>query len=464
MIYLELDDVLAIACEVLGLEAAAVVPRHCWGILEAVPAAAAECADLDEAEVWASSAQVLFGPVGLAGPTVLPASRALAAAEACSDRGAAVVAASISAYGPPRDRRRAARLLERLAENDEPLPRWIGALGDVTPHRAALLTDDWGDERSVWIDFERSDGEVRGLGVSVNGSQGAYACHFVYGPSIAAIEGPFARQPHTVMRPLGLAEARAMIEAALARRDQSDLDYDGDDGLDHELRALVDQRVALLPDGGTRQPGSPTDEEIDGLCEEFVAVAGEAMPDEAESVASTVCRFAYAWCDGDPLCWSPPRVEHFLSVWIPAKSVCDDEWHDVVEWVFPLWLRFAAQRRGLAAELLELNLEAARESFAYMRTNAADPAMRSPTTNIVTEMLDDGIDITDEATVQETLPGALVSPKRSQGACWTLPSKYSVRAASRRPGSLRSVDGVRALWAWWAAGWVPEPRQREILC
>ena len=174
-----------------------------------------------------------------------------------------------------------------------------------------------------------------------------------------------------------------------------------DDALDHELRALVDQRVALLPDGGTRQPGSPTDEEIDGLCEEFVAVAGKAMPDDAESVASTVCRFAYAWCDGDPLCWSPPRVEHFLSVWIPAKSVCDDEWHDVVEWVFPLWLRFAAQRRGLAAELLELNLQAARESYADMRTNAADPAMRSPTTNIVTEMLKDGIDITDEATVQE---------------------------------------------------------------
>ena len=59
----------------------------------------------------------------------------------------------------------------------------------------------------MWIDFERADGEVRGLGVSVNGSQGAYACHFVYGPSIEAIEGPFAQQPHTVMRPLGLAEA-----------------------------------------------------------------------------------------------------------------------------------------------------------------------------------------------------------------------------------------------------------------
>ena len=199
------------------------------------------------------------------------------------------------------------------------------------------------EERSVWIDFERSDGEVRGLGVSVNGSQGAHACHFVYGPSIEAIGGPFARQPHAVMRPLGLADARATVEAALERRDQTDLDY-----------------------------------------------------------------------DGDPLCWSPPRVEHFLSVWIPAKSVCDDEWHDVVEWVFPLWLRFAAERRSLAAELLELNLQAARESLVDMRANAADPTMRSSTTNIVTEMLEDGIDISDEATVQEWIDRYNARPRHER--------------------------------------------------
>ena len=335
-------------------------------------------------------------------PRCCPPSTALAAAEFCPDHGAAaVVAAAISAYGPSRDRRRAARLLDKLADSGEHLPGWIRALGDVAPRRAVLLTDSWGDERSVWIDFERADGELRGLGVSVNGSHGAYARHFVYGPPVEEIEGPFAEQADAVMRPLGLAEARAMVESALERRDHTDLDFEGDDGQDQGMRALVHQRVALLPAGGALVPGSPTVEEIDVLCEEFVAVAEEAVPDEAESVADSVCRFACAWCDDDPLCWSPNRVQRFLSVWIPAKSVCDDEWHDIVEWVFPLWLRFAAERRALAAELLELNLEAARESFADLRTNSADPAMRSPTTNIVTEMLDDGVDLGDEAMVQE---------------------------------------------------------------
>ena len=143
-------------------------------------------------------------------------------------------------------------------------------------------------------------------------------------------------------------------------------------------------------------------------------VMDASKPDEAESVASAVCRFAYAWSDGDPLCWSPRRVEHFLCVWIPAKSVCDDEWHDIVEWVFPMWLRFAAPRRGLAAELLDLNLETARESFVDMRRNAADPANRSPTTNLVTEMLDDGIDLSDEAMVQEWIDRYNARPRRER--------------------------------------------------
>ena len=74
----------------------------------------------------------------------------------------------------------------------------------------------------------------------------------------------------------------------------------------------------------------------------------------------------------------------------------------------------AAFRRGLAAELLELNLQAARESYADMRTNAADPAMRSPTTNIVTEMLDDGIDISDEAMVQEWIDRYNARPRHER--------------------------------------------------
>ena len=372
------------------------------------------CTDLDDAEVWASSAQMLFRPSSLARSPVLEASRVLAAAEACSDRtAAAVVAAAMGAYGPPGHRNRARGLLKALAEDGAPLPGWACALGDVAPHRAVLLTDSWGDERTVWIDFERPDGEVRGVGVSVNGVQGARACHFVYGPPIEALAGPFEGQQHAVLREISLVDARAMAVAALEMRDFTDIDYEDDDRLDDELRALIDQRIALLPEGQC-QPEWPTFEEFDSLCGEFLAMFDEASADDAETMAETVCRFACAWCDADPLCWSPRRVALLLSVWIPAKSVCDDEWHDAVESVFPRWLRFAAERRGLTEDLLELNLQAARDAFGDMRANAADPTRRSPSTNIVTDMLEDGIDMDDEAAMQEWIERYNARPRHER--------------------------------------------------
>ena len=49
-----------------------------------------------------------------------------------------------------------------------------------------------------------------------------------------------------------------------------------------------------------------------------------------------------------------------------------------------------------------------------MRTNSADPAMRSPTTNIVTEMLDDGVDLSDEAMVQEWIDRYNARPRHER--------------------------------------------------
>ncbi len=70
-------------------------------LLDAAASVVAECDDVDNAEEWASSAQILFRPVGPGGSRVMDASKALAAAEACPNgRAAAMVAAAISVYGP----------------------------------------------------------------------------------------------------------------------------------------------------------------------------------------------------------------------------------------------------------------------------------------------------------------------------------------------------------------------------
>lgn len=76
----------------------------------------------------------------------LDASMALAVAESHHDRrAAALVASSIRAYGPARDRRRASKLLRKLQMNlradAEPVPGLWMSLGEVTPLRALSMTD-----------------------------------------------------------------------------------------------------------------------------------------------------------------------------------------------------------------------------------------------------------------------------------------------------------------------------------
>jgi len=77
--------------------------------------------------------------------------------------------------------------------------------------------------------------------------------------------------------------------------------------------------------------------------------------------------------------------------------IADGEWLDAVEAVFPRWLAYSAERRGLAPELAEENLAVARDSFGAMRANVADADNWTPTTRMIREMMADGIDPSDPA-------------------------------------------------------------------
>ena len=363
------------------------------------------CADVDEAETMASAMLTLFRPQRDAEEPLMDVSRALTLARRHPDTTAAAgVAAALGAYGPPGQQGRARRLVAMLAANGAALPAWAGMLGDAAPRRAVVLADAWGDERALWIDFERCDGEVRGIGMHVNASEAGFARSFAYGPATEEAVAAVETVPHVAVREISLADARAMALEGLELRDMAWPPAD-DEADDEKMRALIDQRVGLLPAGGASPFGEPPDpDDIDDLCDRFLAEHFSTAPydvrEEARWVVDDVCRFADAWCDQDPLRWSPGRVALHLAVWIPAKVVCNDESHDAVESVFPRWLRFAAECRGLDEDLLEQNLAAARESFSDMRANSADPSKRSTTTNIVTDMIADGVDLGDDAEVQ----------------------------------------------------------------
>lgn len=392
-----------------------------------------ECADLDAAEMMASAMIPMFRPLPPDEKPVLDAGRVLTAARTHPDSIAAGgVAAALGTYGPRGHRRRARSLRAGLIDDGAPVPEWIGSLGDVEPRRAVVMADGWGDERVLWIDFERSDGEIRGIGMRVNAVDAGYACGFLYGPAIADVSGAVETKHRATVSDISLADARTMALWGLEQRDMACCghvhDDESDEDLvdDEELRALIDQRIGLLPEGGAPPFGEPlTETELDDLCDEFLASRWFSAPDAGDPpcvdewadseetralahwLVDSVCRFVHAACDRDPLRWSPARVCLYLEAWIPERVVCHDSVHAAVEAAFPRWLRFAGERRGLEEDLLEENLAAARESFSVMRANSADPSNRSEIINILTDMVHGVANIEDEAEVQTWFDGYL---------------------------------------------------------
>ena len=379
-------------------------------LLRSASAATASDANLDEAEVWASSIQPLFHPGGLACGHALGPSKVLAAAEDCDDTAAAAaVSAAVATYGPRGHRTRARRLLRRLFDEGAPMPPWADELGRVTPLRAVTLVDPWGDHFIVWTDFERPDGEARGIGVEVAATASGPKADLLYGPPIEQFAERAQAGPHTVMTEIGLSDSRATVEAALKMEDRR-VGNDSPHGtviVVNELRALVDHRVALLPYGGSPQHVSAlSSRELDDLRRDFLAVASVQHGDAAEKVVADIFRFTSAWSYGDPLCWSPCRVTLYLAGWVPANAVGDDGYRRPVELVFPRWLRFAGERCGLSEDLIQVSLETARGALEGTGTTGVErygDTLAPPATSTLTALLADGVDYHDQDAVREWL-------------------------------------------------------------
>lgn len=348
--------------------------------------------DVCKADQWASAIQsAVASPIC---PDGVEASSVIAHAESVGGAAGGILAAAMAAYGPPGQRSRARRVLSRMIAEGAAVPGWTEGLGDVTPVRAIKLSDQWDESQAVVIDYARSDGSAHRLFVALHPFQGGIA----HRPALISHNDEIELPDDSifVVEEMSLADARATVEAGLrvldqvvATQDPDDPDLDLDATLD--LAAVVEQRIGLLPAGG-RAPArqTPDPEAIAGLLQDFVLQPlplGE-VPEALGDLLRTMIGFAVTCHDRDILRWTPPRVGAFLEDWIPEHGLYrdergeshehppDEEWLATVESAFPRWLRFAAERSGLADGILELNLAEARESLKQMRLRATGAPLR----------------------------------------------------------------------------------------
>jgi len=224
------------------------------GMAEIATRDAGEPTDALEAEQWASmligtwharpmpgqDVEAMFFPGFVDALEALGATPALATLRA------------LAAVGGEAHGRRASAAADRLAARGLAESRWAATLGQAHPTAAALMSEEaFDDGLSVMVEYAGPGYEPHTLGIYIDHNMGGLVKDvFLAGP-LTEVRGQFNRDAPNhvglVIRDLDLDEARARVEAALYMLDHT---YDPPVSEDvRPLRALVDARMRLLPDG-----------------------------------------------------------------------------------------------------------------------------------------------------------------------------------------------------------------------
>jgi hypothetical protein len=308
------------------------------------------------------------------------------------------VARSIAVFGPPEARARGESVYGKIAAKSPP-PRWLSDMGNVTVGEVALVRDEYGDGHGVYLEYhDPLSGDLRTIGVYIDVNMGMIAKDVIDGPPLAALRELVTSEPQIEIVAIDPAEARARVEAAFFELDEEpelDLLEDLED-----LRALAEQRFSLLPAGGVVPDESSelSEDEVQELLDAFVASPhffGLLGP--AREIGEVICDFAVEGRTS-PLRWSPVVVEIFLVHWMPSEVVADRDFLLAVPDVLRAWIRFAGERRALAADLIDETVQSIDQWLDEY--HAAVELPEGGATAIVAAMVREGVDLEDERAVQ----------------------------------------------------------------
>lgn len=330
-------------------------------------------------------------------PYGVRASAALAHAEAIGTPAGAVIAAGMSVYGPVTVRERARQVLERFRADGVAVPEWAASLGAAEPVSAVKFRDEWNEYWTLVVEYARPDGSAHEVCVSLHPFGWGMAHDLAVAPAGQSAQR-FA-ESGLVAEAISLEEARGLLDRGIEHLDDAVVDWWDNDDLDLDadidLRMLVGRRIELLP--GDERSGSNNAEgdadraaHVADVLGGFVALPvplGENKPDLGGFVVAATM-FSQACRDTDVLRWTPPKIETFVERFLPLWTEGDDsggydpfdefgepgdgfefgeERLSTLDSALPRWLRYAAERRGDRAEVLEANLAAAKSSLRKLR-------------------------------------------------------------------------------------------------
>lgn len=252
----------------------------------------------------------------------------------------------------------AARIRRELATRRFPLPKWIAALADATPEPPIEVSHVLGEGDSVLLGARLAGHGGLTAVVFVDHNLGTVVKDaFVIDDSIERVASQISQHlgsdADTTIAEVGPAVARARAAEAIEHGAITYPPYETDTW--PGCRPLVEWLCAALPPGGTGYERREwTDLELDELAERFFAspygreLSGDA---DARSLLESLLWYGSAYSTGDPLRWSPPKIEVLMLDWIPRKIVAPTRYLAGAPDVLRAFIRFGHAEVGLRDKL-----------------------------------------------------------------------------------------------------------------
>ncbi len=315
--------------------------------------------------------------------------------------------AGLAAVAPPPVAEHASAGAERLRSQGVADVAWGPLVGNADFVGAWLLTHPLGDQDGVLLSFRHPGRAAHAFNVVVDHNLGGMAKDAVCTGDAQKVLSLWSREdPDAAAHPIDAAEAAGRLREALAATDQTVEPPVSFDFV--QLRALLEARIRELPVGWEPEPFPEMSEpERDALVEVFLSSAEAAGlgPDDEDAparvVAEAIVAYRCGYADGDPLRWSSIVAELFMLDWVPRKTNLPDEALELLPDAVRAWVRYAGRRKGLAQRHVDETL-AAVDRFEKEFTEAVhDPSRFGPAKQLVSAMLADGVELTDQAQVDE---------------------------------------------------------------
>jgi hypothetical protein len=268
--------------------------------------------------------------------------------------------AALSELGP--DELTRARARRALAARADPLPDWLGRLGEASVYRAVLTTHVLGDGDNVLLGARLPGHELTAV-VYIDHNLGTVVKDAFCVPrpvtDVVARLGEASDDPDISDRDLGLADARARIAQAIEAGAHMFPPFETETW--PASRPLTEWLLRLLPEGGTGYVRPQWDQAAKKKLATrfFGSVVGKPFEDaDHRDLLEQFLWFGTDYGPGDPLRWSPVAVEILLADWIPRKIVASPEYLSKAPALLRAFIRFCHADRQIRPALTEQTLAA----------------------------------------------------------------------------------------------------------